>query len=172
MSSLLQIVFQIVANTPLWVWPLMALVVWLGVLGLRPRVLPLWRLSVLPAVGLILSFLGIGQATQPALALVAWLAALGIALPLGVLLGRLVEPMSRGAGDGHGAHFSIGVEVQLQGHVSGQTLGQRLRRIHRLGRLQERRRPGQLRGGGQQEEEVQQQRAQSSAPTQAVTIAL
>ncbi len=88
MSSLLQIVFQIVANTPLWVWPLMALVVWLGVLGLRPRVLPLWRLAVLPAVGLILSFLGIGQATQPALALVAWLAALGIALPLGVLLGR------------------------------------------------------------------------------------
>ena len=88
MSSAFQIVFQIVANTPLWVWPLMALVVWLGVKGLRSRVLPLWRLAVLPVVGLILSFAGIGQAVQPALALVAWLVALGIGLPLGILLGR------------------------------------------------------------------------------------
>ena len=88
MSSPLQIVFQIVANTPLWVWPLMALVVWLGLLGLRPRVLPLWRLAVLPAVGLVLSVAGIGQAVQPALALAAWLAALAVALPLGILLGR------------------------------------------------------------------------------------
>lgn len=88
MSSPLQIVFQIVANTPLWVWPLMALVVWLGLLGLRSRVLPLWRLAILPAVGLILSLAGIGQAIQPALALVAWLVALAVALPLGFLLGR------------------------------------------------------------------------------------
>ena len=34
--------FQIVANTPLWVWPLMVFVLWLGVQGLRPRVIP-WR---------------------------------------------------------------------------------------------------------------------------------
>ena len=88
MSSSLQIVFQIVTNTPLWVWPLMVLVVWLGVLGLRSRILPLWRLAILPVVGLILSFVGIGQAVQPALALVAWLAALAVALPLGTLLGR------------------------------------------------------------------------------------
>ncbi len=37
MSSPLQIVLQIVTNTPLWVWPLMALVVWLGLMGLRTR---------------------------------------------------------------------------------------------------------------------------------------
>ena len=88
MSSPLQIVFQIVMNTPLWVWPLMVLVVWLGVLGLSSRVLPLWRLAILPVVGLILSFVGIAQAVQPALAVVAWLAALAVALPLGTLLGR------------------------------------------------------------------------------------
>ena len=54
--------FQIVTNTPLWVWPLMALVVWLGVLGLKPRVLPLWRLAILPVVGLMTSVIGIVQA--------------------------------------------------------------------------------------------------------------
>lgn len=88
MTSPLQIVFQIVVNTPLWVWPLMAYVVWVGVKGLRPRTLPFWRLAVLPTVGVILSFVGIGQAVQPALALVAWLVALGVGLPLGILLGR------------------------------------------------------------------------------------
>lgn len=88
MPSSLQFVLQIVTNTPLWVWPLMALVVWLGVLGLRPRTLPLWRLAILPAVGLVLSFVGIGQAVRPALALVGWLAALAIALPLGYAIGR------------------------------------------------------------------------------------
>lgn len=88
MSSLCETVLQIVRNTPLWVWPLMVLVVWLGILGLRSRTLPLWRLAALPAVGLVLSFVGLGQAAQPALALVAWLAALAVALPLGFLLGR------------------------------------------------------------------------------------
>ena len=88
MSQPLQIVFQIVLNTPLWVWPLMALVVWLGVLGLRPRTLPLWRLAILPLVGLALSLVGIGQSARPGLALIAWLAALAVALPLGFLIGR------------------------------------------------------------------------------------
>lgn len=88
MSQPFQIVFQIVTNTPLWVWPLMMLVVWLGVLGLRSRTLPLWRLAILPVVGLVLSSAGIGQSPQPALALVAWLAALAVAAPLGFLLGH------------------------------------------------------------------------------------
>lgn len=88
MSQPLQIVLQIVTNTPLWVWPLMALTVWLGVKVLQTRTLPLWRLAILPVVGLVFSLAGIGQSPRPALALVAWLAALAVALPLGFLLGR------------------------------------------------------------------------------------
>ena len=42
--------FQIVTNTPLWVWPLMAAVVALGLYGLRPRTVPLIRLAILPLV--------------------------------------------------------------------------------------------------------------------------
>ncbi len=33
-------VYQIVVNTPLWVWPLMLFVLWLGWRGLQPRVMP------------------------------------------------------------------------------------------------------------------------------------
>ncbi len=79
--------FQIVTNTPLWVWPLMVLVVWLGVLGLKPRVLPLWRLAILPGVGVITSFTGIAQASLPGLAAAGWTIALLAGLPLGRALG-------------------------------------------------------------------------------------
>ena len=57
--------FQIVTNTPLWVWPLMVFVLWLGVQGLRPRVIPWWRLAILPAVGLATSLGGIAQSANP-----------------------------------------------------------------------------------------------------------
>jgi len=109
MSQPLQIVFQIVTNTPLWVWPLMTLVVWLGVLGLRSRTLPLWRLAILPVVGLVLSFAGIGQSPQPALALVAWLAALAVALPLGFRLGhrRAVRRLDDGRLEVAGGWFML-----------------------------------------------------------------
>lgn len=80
--------FQIVAHTPLWVWPLMALVVGLGILGLKPRILPLWRLGILPAVGLVLSLVAITQAALPGVAAAGWLVGLLAALPLGEALGR------------------------------------------------------------------------------------
>lgn len=80
--------FQIVANTPLWVWPLMAFVVWVGVQGLRPRTLPFWRLAILPLVSLVLALVGIAQSVQPGLAAAGWAVALLAAFPLGAALGR------------------------------------------------------------------------------------
>jgi hypothetical protein len=80
--------FQIIANTPLWVWPLMAVVVWLGVLSLRARIIPAWRLAILPLVSLALSLAGIAQSIQPSLAAAGWAVAVLAALPLGVALGR------------------------------------------------------------------------------------
>lgn len=80
--------FQIVTNTPLWVWPLMAFVVWIGALSLRPRIVPPWRLAILPLVGLALSLAGIAQSVQPGLAAAGWAVALLPAFPLGLVLGR------------------------------------------------------------------------------------
>lgn len=80
--------FQIITNTPLWVWPLMAFVVWVGVQSLRPRTLPLWRLAILPLVSLALALVGVAQSVQPGLAAAGWAVALLAGLPLGVALGR------------------------------------------------------------------------------------
>src|SRR5882757_262671 len=80
--------FQIVANTPLWVWPLMAFVLWLGLQGLRPRVVPWWRLAILPAVGLATSLAGIAQSPHPTWAATGWTLALLAFLPLGWAFGQ------------------------------------------------------------------------------------
>ncbi len=84
----MQTVFEIVTRTPLWVWPLMLFVLWLGWWGLRPRVVSPARLAILPLVGLGTSLSGIAQSLQPDLALVAWTVAVLAALPLGYALGR------------------------------------------------------------------------------------
>ena len=80
--------FQIVTNTPLWVWPLMVFVLWLGVQGLRPRVIPWWRLAILPAVGLATSLGGIAQSANPVWAATGWALALLAFLPLGWVFGQ------------------------------------------------------------------------------------
>ncbi len=80
--------FQIVVHTPLWVWPVFALVLGLGLLGLRPRTLPPWRLGILPLVGIGTSLSGLVQSPQPALAFAAWFVALLAGLPLGHAAGR------------------------------------------------------------------------------------
>jgi hypothetical protein len=78
---------QIIANTPLWVWPLMAFVLWLGVLGMRPRVIPVGRLAILPVVGLASSLSGIALSADPAAAATGWGLALLAFLPVGWALG-------------------------------------------------------------------------------------
>ena len=80
--------FQIVTHTPLWVWPVLVFVLGLGLLGLRPRIMPPWRLGILPLVGIGTSLSGIVQSPLPALAFAAWFVALLAALPLGHAAGR------------------------------------------------------------------------------------
>jgi pimeloyl-ACP methyl ester carboxylesterase len=127
MSSLFETVFQIIVHTPLWVWPLMALVVWLGVKGLRPRMLPLWRLAILPVIWLVLSLASIGQFPRPALALVAWLAALAIGLPLGFLLGRrrIVRRLDDGRLEIAGGWFMLvfGISIFVVRYAFGVVFG-------------------------------------------------
>jgi hypothetical protein len=79
---------QIVANTPLWVWPLMAFVLWLGWQGLQPRTVPPWRPALLPLVSVGSSLAGVAQSAQPALAAVGWTVGLLAALPLGHVIAR------------------------------------------------------------------------------------
>ncbi|MDP1961871.1 MAG: alpha/beta hydrolase [Reyranella sp.] len=101
--------FQIVSHTPLWVWPLMVFVVWMGVLGLKPSVLPLRRLAILPGVGLVASIVGIAQASQPGLTAAGWVVALLAGLPLGRALGnrRAVRRLEDGRLEMAGGWFML-----------------------------------------------------------------
>ncbi|HZX84721.1 MAG TPA: hypothetical protein VFF19_14225 [Reyranella sp.] len=79
--------YQIVVNTPLWVWPLLLFVLWLGWRGLKPRVISPARLAILPLIGLGTSLAGVAQSLQPGLALAGWAVALLVAFPLGWTIG-------------------------------------------------------------------------------------
>ena len=108
--------FQIVANTPLWVWPLMVFVLWLGLQGLRPRVIPVWRLAILPIVGLATSLGGIAQSVDPARAASGWALALLAFLPLGWAFGQ-GRPVRLRPEDGRleiaGGWFALGFGVSI-----------------------------------------------------------
>lgn len=86
---MMEAVVQAIQHTPIWVWPLLALLIFIGVLALRPRNLPLPRLLILPIVFLGLSIFSMVSSALPLPeALGIWLAG----LLLGSLLGRLFVP--------------------------------------------------------------------------------
>jgi hypothetical protein len=62
---------DILAHTPLWVWALFAFVLFMGYQRTRDRIVPLWRLLVLPALLLVLTISGwltAGLGSLPAIA--------------------------------------------------------------------------------------------------------
>jgi hypothetical protein len=71
MPSHVPSLLDIVTHTPLWVWALFALVLYMGYQRTRDRVVPLWRIAILPGVMLVLAATGwvnAGIATLPAIA--------------------------------------------------------------------------------------------------------
>lgn len=82
---------DIVLHTPLWVWPLLALVVWLGWWARRPRTMRPLRLVALPLVGLGVTISGALQSVMPGLTFGGWLVGLLLSLPVGHAIGRRRE---------------------------------------------------------------------------------
>lgn len=123
----MSLLLQIVANTPLWVWPLLLLVLWLGWYGRRPRIMPPQRLAILPLVSLGSSMVGIAQSLQPILALAAWTAAVAAALPIGYALGarRTVRPLDDGRLEIAGGWFTLcfGISIFVVRYAQGVLFG-------------------------------------------------
>jgi hypothetical protein len=74
-------ILTILAHTPLWVWPLYAVLLLLGLQRSRDSIVPLWRFLILPIIVAQLAVLGFalsGQGTFPSL-----LAGLALGGPLG-----------------------------------------------------------------------------------------
>jgi hypothetical protein len=46
----MQIAVRILANTPIWVWALLAYLIWQGCQSLRSRTQPIWRMLIVPLV--------------------------------------------------------------------------------------------------------------------------
>jgi len=92
-------ILQTIIHTPVWVWALLGLILWLGWSGLQTRTLVPGRLAILPIVATSISLFNAVTSTQPLLAIPVWLVALAAGAPLGMLIARQrvleVEP------DGH-----------------------------------------------------------------------
>lgn len=69
MSDTLVAIGTIVVHTPVWVWPLYGLLLFLGLQRTRDSVVPLWRVMILPVVVTLLaisSFVTAGPSALPA----------------------------------------------------------------------------------------------------------
>ena len=72
MSDFLKSIATIIIHTPIWVWPLYGLLLFLGYQRTRDSIVPLWRLLILPAVVTFLTILtaiGAGPGALPTMLL-------------------------------------------------------------------------------------------------------
>ena len=72
----MQIAFRILANTPLWVFALLAYLIWQGWQARRPRTQAIWRMLIVPLVFFLMGLSRLVLARDHGLdLLLAWLAA-------------------------------------------------------------------------------------------------
>lgn len=79
---------QILIHTPIWVWALLAMVLWLGWRDLRVCTIRPVRLAILPTIGTTMSLFSIVTSAQPLLSVPAWVLATAAGVPLGMLIAR------------------------------------------------------------------------------------
>ena len=83
-------VLQIVANTPIWVWVLLAYLLFIGIRALRPSTAPLWRIAILPMVFFVWGLASLYQMHGLAIQRVLpWLVALALGVGVGILIASL-----------------------------------------------------------------------------------
>jgi hypothetical protein len=92
----MQIAFRILTHTPIWVFVLLAYLIWQGLQALRLRTQAVWRMLIVPLVflsmGLSRLVLTHDNATAP---LLAWLAALLLFAALGLFNGPRLLAVDR-----------------------------------------------------------------------------
>ena len=83
-------IMQIVNNTPIWVWVLLAYLLFIGIRALRPATAPLWRIAILPAVFFVWGLFSLYQMHGLALLrVVPWVAALVGGIAVGIVIAGL-----------------------------------------------------------------------------------
>ena len=85
-------ILLIVGGTPLWVWALLGLLLFLGIRALRTTTAPLWRLAILPTVFFIWGLYGLFTLHSLTLQrLFPW----AVALAVGIVAGLMVAGLSK-----------------------------------------------------------------------------
>ena len=85
----------VLTHTPLWVFAFFVYLVWQGILSLRSRELPIWRLLVVPALFMILGISRIALRQQGEWPVVCWLIGLALLAPLGFATGPRILSIDR-----------------------------------------------------------------------------
>jgi hypothetical protein len=99
MTTILMTITNILTRTPVWVFPLIAAVIWLGSLNLRERAVPLRLLFVLPAVLLAMSIgNSIGTSAHSLPALAGWAISLAVGGAIGWSTSRQPRSIDLAAG--------------------------------------------------------------------------
>ena len=84
--------WQILIHTPIWVFPLFAYLVWLGIKATRPRTVTIWRSLIVPAVFIVWGLSRLFSRQRDVMwPLIAWLAAATVLLVAGLLTARPLE---------------------------------------------------------------------------------
>jgi hypothetical protein len=83
--------WQILTHTPIWVFPLFAYLVWLGIKAMRPRTVTIWRSLIVPAVFIVWGLSRLLSSRDFAAPLVAWLGAAAALLVVGLLTARPID---------------------------------------------------------------------------------
>jgi hypothetical protein len=88
--SAMEMALAIVQHTPIWVFAILAVLVATGVQALRPRVVPIWRLLIVPGVFIVWGVIGIAQRAHVAPAFpLEWAGAVAIGMAIGWSATRL-----------------------------------------------------------------------------------
>ena len=95
----MQIAFRILANTPLWVFALLAYLIWQGWQARRPRRQAIWRMLVVPLVFFLMGLSRLVLAPDHALEpILAWLVAAVLFGALGLWSGPKLLTVDRARG--------------------------------------------------------------------------
>jgi len=95
----MQIAFRILANTPVWVFALLAYLIWQGWQARRPRTQAIWRMLIVPLVFFLMGLSRLVLARDHALEpLMAWLVAAILFGALGLWPGPKLLAVDRARG--------------------------------------------------------------------------
>jgi hypothetical protein len=83
--------WQILTHTPIWVFPLFAYLVWLGIKAMRARTVTIWRSLIVPAVFIVWGLSRLLASRDFAAPLAAWLGAAAALLAVGLLTARPID---------------------------------------------------------------------------------